>query len=345
MFYEVYPSLLQILSKMNTQVTKEILFHYFSGRATVFQKQTIEDWAKDPGNREVFFSHLSAWEKENAQYEPDTAAAFDRHKERMSVFKADSRDDEHEKTGLGRRFNFLMVASVVVLLLAGAWFFRENIMFDIYKTGYGQIRSLQLQDGSKVVMNANSELKVPRFGFGNSTRQVELTGEADFSVTHRADNRKFVVTTDRNFEVVVFGTEFVINTRRKGAKVVLNKGSVQLRYQEGTAQKNMMMKPGDLVTLDERNQASIRQVASTQQHSAWKEHRLVFDQTTLAEVAQMFEDNYGLKVEIPDSELAGWTISGSFSADNSEELLQTLTEAAGLTYRKEGNRIIISTDH
>jgi transmembrane sensor len=330
---------------MNTQVTKEILFNYFSGRATVFQKQMIEDWTKDQTNREVFFSQLAAWEKENTQYEPHTVAAFDRHKKRMSAFNAATAEEVQEETAPRRRFSFLMVASIVVLLLAGAWFFRENIMFDIYKTGYGQIRSLQLQDGSKVVMNANSELKVPRFGFGSSTRKVSLTGEADFSVTHRADNQKFVVTTDRNFEVVVFGTEFVINTRKKGAKVVLNKGSVQLRYQEGNAQKNMMMKPGDLVTLDEKNQASIRQVASVQQHSAWKEHRLVFEQTTLAEVAQMFEDNYGLKVEVPDSELAGWTISGSFSADNSEELLQTLTEAAGLTYRKEGNRIIISTDH
>lgn len=330
---------------MKTQVTKETLYNYFSGRATVFQKQMIEDWAKDHQNRELFYEYLAIWEREHPQYVVDTDAALERHRLRMEP-QNENRVETEEFIMVARRISsrFMMAASIAFLVLLGGWVFRENLLYKTHTTAYGQTRTLKLEDGSRVVLNANSSLKVPRFGFGHRTREVYLTGEANFSVTHTVNHQKFVVKTGQEFDVVVLGTEFVVNTRPAAAKVVLNKGKVQLRYQEGNAQKQLTMKPGDLVTMEAGGKARLRQIAKPQNYAAWQEHRFVFEETTLKEVAQLFEDNFGIPVEIPETELAQWTLSGSFTANNAEELLETLTEAANLSYRKEGNKIIITTN-
>lgn len=330
---------------MKTQVTKETLYNYFSGRATVFQKQMIEEWAKDQQNRELFYEYLAIWEREHPQYVVDADAALERHRLRMEP-QNENRVETEEFIMVERRISsrFMMAASIAFLVLLGGWVFRGNLLYKTHTTAYGQTRTLKLEDGSRVVLNANSALKVPRFGFGHRTREVYLTGEANFSVTHTANHQSFVVKTGQEFDVVVLGTEFVVNTRPAAAKVVLNKGKVQLRYQEGNTQKQLTMKPGDLVTMEAGGKARLRQIAKPQNYAAWQEHRFVFEETTLKEVAQLFEDNFGIPVEIPETELAQWTLSGSFTANNAEELLETLTEAANLSYRKEENKIIITTN-
>lgn len=329
---------------MKTQVTKETLYNYFSGRATVFQKQMIENWAQDRQNRELFYGYLAMWEREHPQYVADPQAALERHRARMA--QQNENEVETEEFVAERRISsrYMMAASIAFLVLLGGWVFRGNLLYKTHTTAYGQTQTLKLEDGSQVVLNANSSLKVPRFGFGHRTREVYLTGEANFSVTHMANHQSFVVKTGRDFDVVVLGTEFVVNTRPAAAKVVLNKGKVQLRYQEGNAQKQLTMKPGDLVTMEVGGKARLRQIAKPQNYAAWQDHRFVFEETTLKEVAQLFEDNFGIPVEIPETELAQWTLSGSFTANNAEELLETLTEAANLSYRKEENKIIITTN-
>ena len=57
----------------------------------------------------------------------------------------------------------------------------------------------------------------------------------------------------------MLGTEFLVNTREKAKKVVLNKGKVQLLYQEGETSKQLMMKPGNLVTFDQTGRVSLKQ--------------------------------------------------------------------------------------
>ncbi|KAA9349023.1 FecR family protein [Larkinella humicola] len=329
---------------MKTQVTKELLFNYFAGRTTAFQKQLIDEWAKDTDNREQFFQWLEIWESQHPQYVADVQTALDRHQMRMAQ---DPQEDE--PAGADRPIPIIhqpwfrwVAAASVTLLVVSSWVYRDDIMNEKYTTTYGETRQLTLADGSEVTLNANSTLKVPRFGFGSQTRDVALSGEATFSVTHTTDDQRFVVKTNRNFEVVVLGTEFSVYNRERGGKVVLNKGKVQLRYQEGKAPRQLMMKPGDLVTLNRRDgQVQLQKLSQPENASAWRENRFVFEETTLEEITHLFRENYGLVLEITDPKLAKWTVSGSFTARNAEELLESLMEGSALTYKRTGNHIVI----
>ncbi len=334
---------------MKNQVSKESLLNYFAGRATALQKQAIDEWAKDDTSKELFFEYLAIWESQNPQFIADANEALKRHQQRLLTVTVPSpaatlgEPVTHWSTS--GRFRWTMAASVGILLLLGGVFFKDYVLFTTYSTAFGETRTVNLTDGSRVTLNANSLLRVPRFGFGKETREVVLLGEADFSIMHMADNQHFVVQTDKNFEVVVLGTEFLVNTREKGTKVVLNKGKVRLLYQEGKTRKQLIMKPGNLVTFDQNGRVSLKQTSNPQVFMSWKEHRFVFEETTLAEISVLFAENYGIDFQIPDKAMTRWTISGAFTAYSAEELMETLASASNLIYRKQGNTIVITQEH
>lgn len=335
---------------MEPAITKYLLFDHFAGKSTPMQKRLIEAWLHDAQNRETYYQWLVEWEHQMPQYFPDQEARltqyihFMQHHPAQSVQEISLSSRTPAPTLRSYRSRWLVAATVLVSLGLVGWLGRDIIQYKTYQTDYNQTRTLTLSDGTQVVMNANSNLRVPRFGFGSNTREVLLTGEANFSVTHTPNQQKFIVRADNNLEVVVLGTEFTVYSRKRGSKVVLNKGKVRLRYQEGDAHKEVTMKPGDLVTLDSLGHANVRQTTTPQNYAAWAARRFVFEGTSLNELTYLFEDNFGLKIKIEGEALKQLTLYGSFQAQSAEELLEALTDAANLRYLQSNDTITITYD-
>ena len=331
---------------MNIEITKEIIFNYLSGRASALQKRMIDDWVKKPENEELFYKWLVEYECQNPQYSTDIAAGLDRFNQLANQVDENpdgsilSETEEKEFTNFSWRW-WAIAASIISVLVTG-WVYQDTFLYKTHRTEFGETQTITLSDGTQVTLNANSSLEVPRFGFGKKTRQVRLTGEANFSVTHTVDNQRFVVKTEKGVEVVVLGTEFSVYARRKEAKVVLNKGKVQLRYQVGKTQKGLVRKPGELVTFDHSNRRKKGITEQPEKHTAWKEHRFVFDDTTLEEFVRIMADNYGLKVIIADDSLAQRTLVGSFRANNADELLEIVSEIFNLQITKVGDTVLLT---
>ena len=336
---------------MNESINRELIFNYFSGRATAFEKELIDQWSQHTQGKEQLFIWLLEWENQNLQYQADVEKGISRHLVHLDEFTDDIFAYEGRPTfsqGIqlsGKRILWMTAAAIVLIVLSGGWFFQEHIRYEMYTTSFGQTRRIELADGSKVILNSNSTLRVPRFSFGKTTRDVYMTGEANFTITHTRDHQRFVVHTDKNLDIEVLGTEFNVYTRTRGARVVLNKGKVKLHYLDGRARKQIMMKPGDLVTIDAKGHVSAKKTESPQNYSAWKAHRFIFENESLQEICTLFEDNFGLKVLIPDSTLAAQTISGSFTALSAEELLEILTDDSGLSYEKSEDGKVITLDY
>lgn len=334
---------------MKNEINKVLIFNYFSGRATALEKQMIEDWTAKSSNLEQFFVWLHEWEQENMQYHVEVDQGLKRHWEKMhnsSPVEFEENDSEEEepkiRSFLLNRFNWLVAATILITISSGLWIFRDQIQYQVYKTGFSETKKLQLEDGSRIVLNSNSSLRVPRFGFGKKTREVFLIGEADFDVVHTKDDQKFVVKTVKNLDVIVLGTKFNVYSRPRGTNVMLSSGKVQLQYQEGYAKKLLNMKPGDYVSMNDKGQANIQRIKNPQKFSSWKAHKFIFEKTTLLEVSHLLEDNFGLTVQIPDTNLAQLTISGSFTARNGEELIENLTGDSGLKFiRSEDEKTMV----
>ncbi len=316
---------LNLSLKMNAEINKEFIFNYLSGKSTALQKQLIDEWVKDAAHEELFYKWLVEYEYQQPQYLTDGEHAIERFRAHIDRTEDISSPDAGAEVFAPSRFRarkWLVAASVVTILMVSGVLFRNNLLYQMHTSAYGETKALVLSDSTRVVLNANSSLKVPRFGFGRGTREVFLTGEANFDVAHQADHQRFVVHTPKGLEVVVLGTEFMVYARAHKSRVILNRGKVQLNYHEGQSRKKVIMKPGDLVTLDQDNHLQQEITTQPEKYAAWKDQRFIFDDTTLAEFAEIMQENYGIRVVVQDKNLAQRTLVGSFRAESSEELLE-----------------------
>ncbi|MCA0228918.1 MAG: FecR domain-containing protein [Bacteroidetes bacterium] len=333
---------------MKRDISKELIFSHFAHKSSPLQRKMIDEWLQTEANEEQYFAWLEEWENTHPQYLPKSEAALENYEAFLEANPHSQLPTEmpasESVVSSNRRywFRWLAAASVVLVLGGVGWLFRSSLLYQTYQTAFGETKSVRLPDGSKVTLNANSLLRLPRFGFGTKNREVFLKGEASFSVTHTPDHQKFVVKTNKQFEVVVLGTEFSVYARQRISKVVLSKGKVQVRYQQGRTQKQIVLTPGDLVTLDRENNMDKKAVSHPQNYAAWEQKRFVFEETSLQDVAYLLQENYGLEVEIKDKELSERVIMGSFRAENVDQLLQSISELLDISVVRQGNRVQLS---
>ncbi|MVM33012.1 DUF4974 domain-containing protein [Spirosoma sp. HMF4905] len=332
---------------MESDINKELIFSHFARKVSPLQRELIAQWLREKANEEQYYEWLEEWENRNPQYLTQTEKATQHY----ATFLADNPHTEETSSNeipvilpISRPWNrpfWLVAASIVLVASMVGLLFRNQLIYQTYTTTFGETRSIKLPDGSEVNLNANSSLQVPRWGFGRTTREVLLAGEANFSVTHTPDDQKFVVKTAKGLDVVVLGTEFTVFARKRGARVLLNKGKVQLHYQENKIAKQVTMKPGDFVTLDPENHIALKTIKQRQFPSVGQEKRFVFEETTLEEVAYMLEENYGLRVNIKNQALAQRILMGSFQADNVDQLLLSISELLDINVARQGNHVQI----
>ncbi|PMD99248.1 iron dicitrate transport regulator FecR [Siphonobacter sp. BAB-5405] len=318
-------------------ITRVHLMDYHAGRATPLQARLIEEWLQQPENRTLFYETLHAWESQQLQYVADTETAL----ERYQLFMQQGNQPMEARPVSRRLWSWKpWFAAAGVLLLCSGWLFRDTLQYKTYQTEYSQVLPVELPDGSHVTLNANSTLKYPRFDFGNGPRNVILNGEARFSVVHTKDHRRFVVKTDRNLDVEVLGTEFVVFNRERGTRVVLMQGKVQLNFQKQG--RTLTMKPGDQVTLTPVGSFALTKQPKPEEVAAWTQHRYVFADTKLSEIAQLMKENYGYEVKIPNQNLAQRMVSGTFNAKDGNELLNALQLVLNLNVERVGKRITLT---
>lgn len=334
------------------QVTKALLLDYHAGRVTALQRKLIEDWLQDAPNRSAYYETLVEWETTHPQYVADVTAGLDRFRRRLAGDQPTTslNDQAVPVNPFLRRFSASwLAAACAALVLLGGWLFRKPLLHKTYATHNGQVQRLLLPDGSRVVLNANSVLRLSRFGWlsDGAQRDVFLTGEAEFSVAHLPDHRRFVVHTDRQFDIEVLGTEFVVLARQRATRVVLISGKVTLHYYSGQqGKKTLTMVPGQNVTLNARKQVlELTNSSHPNDFSAWKNRQYVFNDTPLAEIGQMIQDDFGLKVEIKESSLAARQVSGTYNVTHVDELLRALEELLSIRVTRQRDRVIFAQDN
>ena len=332
---------------MESPVSKYALFEYLAGRANPLERKLTEEWLKNPDNHDAFYHWLMEWEARSPQFMPDQDQAIMQLLQRLDqdlhlVKETEETDEPVARKGYAPFRKFWLIAASVILVASCGWWFRDKIQYKTYETAYGQTSGVYLPDGSHVNLNSNSSLTIPRFGFTGKVREVFLKGEAEFSVKHTPDNQRFVVKTSDTFQVEVLGTEFSVFSRARGTKVALKSGSVRIDYAQGHENKEMIMEPGDLATVDLAGDVQLEKKQNTENLTAWKEQRYVFNATSLREICVMIEENFGEKVTLASEAIAERTITGNFKTKNAEDLLKAISEVLDLKIRTSGDSTLIS---
>lgn len=239
------------------------------------------------------------------------------------------------------------IAAACTLLLIAAFLFWKHIhpAWMEEATAYGETKQVILPDSTSVFLNANSTLRWPATWSKKGSREVWLRGEAFFEVKKIAIQKQDILSF-RPFmvhagalKVKVLGTTFNVFHRRDQTQVVLNSGKVQLSLPK--VAKEIMMHPGELVKISENQQQVNQMRVEPAAYTAWKENKLVFKHSTLAEIAATLQDLYGYEVLIEPQELTKEVFSGSTPADQLEVLFMSLESSFNVQVIQDQNKIII----
>lgn len=202
-----------------------------------------------------------------------------------------------------------------------------------YTADFGKVQTYFLPDGSKVILNANSELSFQDNWTKNVIREVQLKGEAFFEIKKQTNQQAFLVHTQKGI-VHVLGTSFNVLQRAEAFEVALLEGSVELTIPN---YPQIKMEPGELVRTDADNFYELN-TADVDAFSAWRFQRIVFKEASIKKVIQRLQDEFDWKVKVANQDLLKRKITATIPKNDPELLLKALSEIYDLTIEKLDNQ-------
>ncbi|NND34750.1 MAG: anti-sigma factor [Saprospiraceae bacterium] len=234
-----------------------------------------------------------------------------------------------------------IAATFALTLGLAIWIFSGRTAEQVVTTDFGQKHALELSDGSKVQLNANSQLIYDKNWSYDEDRAVWLKGEAFFEVKKRPTNdQKFQVIT-KDLVIEVLGTSFNVNCYGDKTKVYLEEGSIRLFIKH--LDTTLMMQAGDLIVYSESSQEIERKNGvSTEYHTSWRDGVLTFWNAPLRQVLDKIEETYGVNFIVADESLYERLINYSLPIDELETAMSILEKTVeGLEVRHDSNVIYL----
>lgn len=334
---------------MSPAITQDLFTTYVQGTASAAEAATVRAWLAQPANQLLAQYWMGQhWEELAAQpAAPADAPDYDAMLTRLHGQLGMSQSARLPPAAPAWRRWAAAAAVAGTVVGGGSWWLytQRPAATQQIATAYGQTRTVQLPDGSSVMLNGHSTLRYPAAWAPGKLREVWLDGEGYFSVQHKSDNQRFVVHTTAGFNVEVLGTKFTVSRRRDQGRVVLLSGKVRVSFDD-RQQPDVILKPGELVETHEVQPAqpvvTAYRAVHTAPYASWKDAQLVLDETTIAELATRLHDTYGLEVVVATPELNQRKVTGTVPVRDLAVLLQSLEEAFHLQATRQGNRLTLT---
>ena len=199
---------------------------------------------------------------------------------------------------------------------------------------------ITLSDGTRVWLNASSQLKYPT-QFTNNKREVFLEGEAYFEVTHNP-NKPFEVHTS-GITTKVFGTEFNVMAYNDEPNIqtTLVNGSVEIQNNASPG-KNIMLKPGYQANMNKANNSLESKTVNTYIYTAWKDGVFFFNNENMESIMRKLSRWYNVKISFDNESTKEILFFGKVKRyENINSILNMIKKTEEVTYSTENNEIII----
>ncbi|MEM6803422.1 MAG: FecR domain-containing protein [Bacteroidota bacterium] len=232
----------------------------------------------------------------------------------------------------------LSVAAVVLFLLfSGFWYWNSNQM-KVYATAYGEWKSIELPDGSRVELNSNSRIKLANSWLLKDSRDVWLEGEAFFEVKNmRESGKKFQVMTE-DLKVQVLGTSFNVHSRGEQTEVFLEEGEIKLDLGE----EEDLMAPGNWIAYSkEDKKIEKKEDARGEEISSWKNGVLVMKNATTQEIFEELSEIYGVEIVLTDEKMHQTGLTIRVPMKQLEIAIPILENTLGKKIKQENKRLLI----
>lgn len=213
----------------------------------------------------------------------------------------------------------------------------NELEYHLIKIPRGGGYSLVLADGSRVFLNAASQLKFPVV-FAENERRVYLEGEAYFDVVQ--DKGKSFIVEAGGVEIQVLGTEFDVRAYSEEEEVLttLVEGKVRIAVDE----TNVALLPSEqAVWIPSKEKMEVKQV-DVERFIGWKNGRWVFDKSPICIIMKELSRWYDLKVEYSNEKSKYENFSLNLEKyDDFKQILSFLEETGNVRFALSENTVIV----
>lgn len=306
---------------------KELLYRFFNGETSSEEEmRLIDEIDTSPESRKTLLAERRLFDSMLMLAEMDHVV--ERKKRRV----------------FGSRIRVLLNYAAVVLVtlgLGGLYLYVWNgggavVQGNMVAVPAGQRVDLELPDGTKVCMNARSELKYPAL-FSDRERRVQLNGEAFFEVAHDSD-RPFVVETFA-CDVEVLGTKFDVEAHADRGTFVtsLLEGKVSVSDRACRIELN----PGEQVRQID-GKLVVGKIPDYERFQ-WRDGLITFRNASFDELIVKFEKYYGVRIEVGrDRDFSANRFTGKIRiSEGLDHALWVLQRSADFTYGRDESRNVI----
>lgn len=269
--------------------------------------------------------------------------ALQRHLQRL-----EETTEPQEVKPFYKRYKYGMAAAFIALLgLTGLYFWilppavkAKQLPVTAKKsrneisTRQGSHSKVVLPDGSIVWLNAQSKIEYNK-DFDGELREVTLEGEAYFDIA-RDSSRPFVIHAN-NVDIKVLGTVFNVKSYKNYGytETSLIEGAIEVSH-ASRPDKKIRMKPSEKLIIRDsvkaiadlpdptiiRTNISYEPADGAITETLWMDNRLVFRNTSFADLAMEFERRYGVVFQFQDETKKEMEFTATFT---NESVLQAMT--------------------
>lgn len=225
-----------------------------------------------------------------------------------------------------------------------------------YSTAVGEQKTVQLPDGSTVILNTNTRISLD---FNQARRTITLLkGEAHFEVAHNPD-QPFEVIAGKG-TVRAIGTAFTVYLKSDDVEVVVTEGTVAVLPQAPPPanQATTTAPPvtlaqqkasaGTVVTYDRHTAEHMMQTAlgDSSDKLSWHKGVLVFRNEPLEHVIAEVNRYTNKKIIIPDQAIRNLKVGGFFKVDDIDSVFDALEKGFDIKAREisEGLIYLVHTE-
>ena len=275
------------------------LHDYFSGNCTKKDILYIKNWVESSEENKKRF------DQERVLYDilllHDTDRVASAHQVKINTQKKKIRR------------TLIRISSIAAMLLFAVFITKyliyENLQnkMQTINVPSGQFISMDLPDGTKVWLNAQTSIKYNSL-FNHKKRHVVLDGEAYFQVK-RDESLPFEVETAKGV-VRVLGTEFNVcayNNSEKFETTLIN-GEVEVSLKNSL--EKIRIKPNSQVLFN-NGRLEVGRVRNYETYR-WKEGLLAYQNISFEAMMKEFERIFGIKIVVENQEVQQFNYTGKF---------------------------------
>ncbi|MEO1215167.1 MAG: FecR family protein [Bacteroidota bacterium] len=223
-----------------------------------------------------------------------------------------------------KKFIPLKWAAILLLLISSSYFlyqFLNSPEFLLHKTNFAETKEIVLDDGSRIFLNANSQIWYERGMKENGIKELWLEGEAYFDI--KPQEKGFYRIYAGNMQAQIIGTSFNLNARKESSVLSLDEGKVLVSHLSGVKQE---IDAGTTIFFEKETQAFIQQSDRNSFWNSWREQLWILDaETSFGDILDRIEAEFGLHAKLKDESLRQRSLEGSVPIENMDVLLESLS--------------------